>query len=337
LHLGKPTYVATSPAGYQLLKDFQTSNGLTIASLPTYTRANIGSFAINMPVDAFSVKNWWGASPGDYRVGLIPTGPSCVFYGKTATISSGSNTGSVNADMYNPVIPDSGSGTLGTSTGVRHNGAITVQIIRDDTPEDALELNLANAPEYGYRLKTAYFYTYVLAEYSLYWHHPSRVCYGDSSTRWYNGSQYGNSFPTASSGAWNTSTLMNGTGWTKAANPDTKASTANSTPAPNSTDPKLGVLGSSGGNAASVSTSTSGNVTTTTIRYTDGSYTLIITTVTKDKTTISTTDYTSSGAATGATNTVTVANSSGSTTTGGDERGRSPITGRISWRELLRP
>ncbi|NVO05322.1 MAG: hypothetical protein HXX19_04965, partial [Rhodoferax sp.] len=319
--------------GYTAIKDYQTASGLTLSALPTYTRATIGSLALNMPVDAFSVKNWWGAATADYRVGLLPTSPQCVYYGKVD--ASGNNTATANADLYNPVIPDSGSsGTPGTNTGVRHNGAITVQIIKSTTPDTALELNYAGHPEYGYRIKSANFYEYVLAEYAIYWHHPSRVCFGDSTTRWYNGSQYGNGYSTASSGAWNTAANMVGTGWTKAANPDTKASTANATPAPNSTDPSIGALGSSGGTAASVTTTVNNNVTTTRITYTDSSYTIIVSSTTGGKTTITTTDYTASGTVV-STRTVVVADASGSTTSGGDERGTNMRASRISWRELL--
>jgi hypothetical protein len=260
--------------------------------------------------------------------------------------NSNANTlSSTYADLYNPVVPDTSTppttaGTAGTSTGVRHNGAITVQIIKDTTPESALELNVAGHPEYGYRVNHANFFSYVLAEYAMYWHHPSRVCFGDSTTRWYNGSNYGSKFASASSGAWNTSAIMNDatryTGWKKDMPQDTKASTANSTPAPNSTDPSIGALGATGGNATSATTTVNGNVTTTRINYSDGTYTIIITTVSTDKTTIRTTDYNTSDQVV-TTKTVTVANASGKTTTGGDESGVTLRTSRISWRELVRP
>jgi hypothetical protein len=338
IHIGLSGYNPASAVGYVAVKNFQTASGLTVASLPTYTRDTIRSFALNMPVNAFSVYNWWGSDPDDRRVGLMPTSPQCVYYGKVS--SSGGNTSTNNADLYNPVIPDlannppTGAGSPGGNTGVRHNGAITLQIIKDTTPDSAIELNVASHPEYGYRVKSANFYSYVLAEYAMYWHHPSRVCFGDSSTPWYNGASGGNGYPTASSGVWNTTANMSGTGWTKAAKPDTKASTANATPAPNSTDPSIGALGTSGGNAASVTTTVNGNVTTTRITYTDGSYTIIITTTDTGRTTIATTDYSSTGVA-GTTSTVVVADAGGTTTTGGDERGTSTRTGRISWRELI--
>ena len=76
-----------------------------------------------------------------------------------------------------------------------------------------------------------------------------------------------------------------------------------------------------------------GNVTTTTITYTDGSHATIFRTVNPDGTvTIVTTDRN------GVVTTQTIANQDGSLRTGGDERGsRAVKTGRISWRELVAP
>ncbi|MCP4047166.1 MAG: hypothetical protein GY732_14405, partial [Gammaproteobacteria bacterium] len=48
-----------------------------ISSLPTYTRANIGTFIYNLPLDAFASKDWWGTG-GAIRAGLIPTQTGCV-------------------------------------------------------------------------------------------------------------------------------------------------------------------------------------------------------------------------------------------------------------------
>jgi hypothetical protein len=155
--------------------------------------------------------------------------------------------------MYQPVLapansasgyPADGPGTLGytnsttpaTATGVRHNGALTVQIIRNTTPNSALELNdHLGRPEYGWRVKSSLFSTYVLAEYNTYWHHPNGKCFGS-------------------------------TGWTKIPGADNGGSNP-STPAAGSTDPKLGNLSGNGGTVVSVVTTGD----TTTVTYVDGS------------------------------------------------------------------
>ncbi|MBI4937841.1 MAG: hypothetical protein HY846_06425 [Nitrosomonadales bacterium] len=326
LHIGNSSYSPSSSAGYISVKDYQTSAGLDIAAVPTYNRSTIGSLAVYTPVDALSVKDWWGN--GDSRSGLHPTSPQCAYTDDGA-----------GADMYNPVIPPAngtnGAGTDGTTTGVRHNGALTVQIIRDTTPASAVEENVSGRPEYGYRVKHADFYTYVLAEYIIYWHHPRRICYGDGTNNWYNGSTGGNGLPSLSSGPWNTAELMVGTGWTKNAPEDTVTGTAEDAPDPGSTDPKIGTLGSTG-TVASTTTVVAGNVTTT-ITYTDGTRQTIVQTVNNDGTvTIVTTQYAADNTVTGTTTDI-VANASGSVKTGGDERGLQARTGRISWHELVRP
>ncbi len=319
LHIGNASYSPSSSAGYVSVKNYQASAGLDLATVPTYNRSTIGSLAINMPVDAFSVKQWWSGS-GDSRVGLHSVSPACA--------KEGNDTG---ADMYNPVTPPAngtdGPGTAGTTTGARHNGALTVQIIKDTTPANAVEENVTGRPEYGYRVKHADFYNYVLAEYIFYWHHPRDMCYTTSGTAWAQVNNDGN--------AWNTVALMNGSGWTKAPPEDIAVSTANTPPAVGSTDPKLGTLGSTG-TVASTTTTVSGNVTTTTITYTDGTRKVIVTTANSDGTVIiETTMYAADNTVTSATRDI-VANTSGLVKTGGDERGLQARTGRISWHELIR-
>lgn len=258
IHIGDATYLYNVNFGYQSVKDFITSATLDLATLPTYNRnpassgdglttgaKYIGSLAINMPIDALTAKNWWGN--GDMRVGLHPTKTGCV------NKAAGANDG----NMYQPVrapandaalhYPLDGPGALGysgltpaTSTGVRHNGALTVQIIKDDTPNSALELNdHLGRPEYGWRVKSSLYSTYVLAEYTTFWHHPNGICFGD-------------------------------TGWTKIPGEDT-GSSALATKSPGSTDPKLGTLGGgSGGTATSVNNS---SIITVTITNPDGTTT----------------------------------------------------------------
>ncbi|MDD2914480.1 MAG: PilC/PilY family type IV pilus protein [Gallionella sp.] len=259
IHIGDASYLPNVDFGYTSIKNYTTSATLDLATLPTYNRnpasagdglttgaKYIGSLAVNMPIDALTAKNWWGN--GDVRVGLIPTTPYCVW----------DAAGSTDGNMYQPVLapandatlgyPLDGPGTLGysgsttpaTATGVRHGGALTIQIIRDTTPNSALELNdhLGRA-EYGWRVKSALFSTYVLAEYNTYWHHPNGKCFHTS-------------------------------GWTKTPGADTGSSTA-SAPAAGSTDPKIGSLSGSGGTVSSVVTTGD----TTTITYVDGSRDII--------------------------------------------------------------
>lgn len=325
LSIGDPGYLFNVDHGYIALKDYQTSATLDLATVQTYRRdpnavwpgsavtaaqqlaqpKPIGSLAYNMPMTALTAMNWWGN--GDIRAGLHPTVYSCVWQAA----------GSYDGNMYQPVIPPTngvdGPGALGynssttpaTATGARHNGALTFQFIRDTTPNSAIEQNVAGRPEYGWRVKSAQYASYVLAEYSTYWHHPNGKCYGSS-------------------------------GWTKAPPADTGTTTPVAKAA-GSTDPKIGSLGTgtggAGGTISSVTTTVVGNVTTTTITYTDGTYATITSTANADgSVTIVTVD------ALGVRTVETIANAAGSLRTGGDERARQAArTGRVSWRELVAP
>ncbi len=325
LHIGDPSYLYNVNHGYISIKSYATSSTLSLASLQTYRRdpaavwpgaavtdaarlalpKPIGSLVVNMPLDALTPKDWWGN--GDIRVGLHPTVYSCVWQAK------GSNDG----NMYQPVVPPAngvdGPGTAGwnssttptTASGVRHNGALVVQLIRDTTPDSAIEQNVSGRPEYGWRVKSSLYSSYVLAEYATYWHHPNGKCYNSS-------------------------------GWTKTPPTDTGASTP-STKAAGSTDPKLGDLsagtGGGGGTITSVTTTVVGAVTTTVINYADGTYATIVRTVNADgSVTIVTVD------ALNVRTVQTIANADGSLRTGGDERARQAArSGRISWRELVAP
>ena len=261
INIGNTNYLPNVDFGYISVKNFITSPTLALATLPTYNRSQasagdgfsapkyIGSLVLNMPTGALSAANWWGN--GDIRAGLIP------IYWQCATQSSGTNDG----NMYKPIrapandatlgYPLDGPGTAGwsaattpaTATGVRHGGALTLQIIRDTTPDSAIELNdHLGRPEYGWRVKSANFAAYVLAEYTIYWHHPSNP--GSTS-------------------------CFNAAGWSKAPGPDNASGVPN--PVPGATDPKIGNLGGSGTNITSVNTS--GN--TTTIVYVDSSQDVI--------------------------------------------------------------
>ena len=332
LHIGDPSYLYNVNHGYIALKDYATSDTLDLAALQTYRRdpnavwlgtaaspKPIGSLVINMPLDALTAKNWWGN--GDVRVGLHPTVYSCVWQ------AAGANDG----NMYQPVIPPvngvDGPGQAGwssstptttpaTATGARHDGALVIQIIRDTTPNSAIEQNVNGRPEYGWRVKSSQFSAYVLVEYATYWHHPNNQCYHSRSVT--------NN---------NRTTVYNG--WTKTPAADNGSSTQDAK-AFGSTDPKLGDLsavgsGSGGGAIQSIVPTPTGNVTTTLITYTDGSFATIVRTANADgSVTIVTTD------ASGNVTRQNLANADGSLKTGGDERARQAArSGRISWRELV--
>ena len=181
LAIGPNTDGSTGAAAYKSVKTYGEQAKETVAAnvltnAPTYTRANISRLAFNMPVSAFAQRDWWGIAggsgyvAGDTRVGLHPTKTGCV------KSDSGNK-------LFQAVIPPvngvDGPGTNSTTSGVRHNGAVVIQLIKADTLASEIELNVADRPEYGWRVKSASFETKVLAEYTVFWHHPSGKCYGD--------------------------------------------------------------------------------------------------------------------------------------------------------------
>ena len=97
INIGRADYQYNIDFGYTSIKNFVASANLNtvagMASLPTYTLAEIGSLVINMPINALTSKDWWGN--GDMRAGLHPTQTGCV---KKAA-------GATDGNMYQPVIP----------------------------------------------------------------------------------------------------------------------------------------------------------------------------------------------------------------------------------------
>ncbi len=323
IHIGNPAYVYNLDFGYIRAKNYLTSATLDLATLQTYQRdpntvwpgsastdadklaapKYIGSLAINFPIDAMSQKDWWGN--GDIRVGLHPSVTGCV------KKSAGTTDGNMFQPVIPPAAPNDGPGTLGynagttaaTATGVRHNGALTMELVRANTPNSAIELSVPGRPEFGWRVKGSLYSQYVLAEWTIFWHHPNGKCYGTA-------------------------------GWTKFA--PTEADTASNAVQPaGTTDPHIGTLSgdaSSGLTITDVTTTTNGNVSTTAITYSDGTHATIVRTENADgSVTIVTTDNA------GQVTTQTIANTDGTLKSGGDERGLQAKTGRISWRELIKP
>lgn len=189
----------------------ETSAAALLAALPTYSRATVNTLVFNLPLHAFKSIDWWATavvSPSDIRsdgdgvprAGLIPTQTGCV------------NKVSPDGSMVN----SSGKGLPGPN-GERFNGAMAIQIIRADTPASALEINHSEGDvRYGWRVKQANFNTYVIAEYTAFWHHPNGKCYGQS-------------------------------GWVANAAEDFESDATPKTPAAGSDDPKDGVFGAIGG------------------------------------------------------------------------------------------
>ena len=303
INIGRTDYQYNLDFGYTSIRNFVTSAGLDLATLPTYTLADVGSLVINMPIDALTSKDWWGN--GDVRAGLHPTQTGCV---KKAA-------GATDGNMYQPVIPPAngvdGPGTKGwnasttptTATGARHNGSLTIQVISASTPNSAIEENVPGRPEYGWRVKSADYTTYVYAEYTTFWHHPNGKCYGDA-------------------------------GWTKVP-PQDESSSSPETPNAGSTDPKIGDLSGGGGTVVSVTRTVVGNVTTTTITYSGGGVATITRTENFDGSVTFVTRAADCSDASCET-VQTIASSAGSIMTGGDERGLQARTGRVSWHELIR-
>lgn len=134
-----------------------TTSGFNITNLPIHDRLQlegIGSpkklgFMFNLPLDAFASKDW--AGDGNVRAGLIPTQTGCVNKALNA-------------------------GPLGEP----RNGAMTWQVVKSDTPQSALTMNVAGRPDLGWRVQDNLMTTWVLAEYTLFWHHPNGKCTRDA-------------------------------------------------------------------------------------------------------------------------------------------------------------
>lgn len=133
-----------------LVTSYLTSSGVTAASLPTYSLSTLDSLQISLPLDAFKSQVWPGGS-GDVRAGLHPTSYTCAVRNET----TGPN-------------------------GERRDGALLVQIVRSTITDDDIQLSIAGTPSMGYRLKNSSMGSKLLAEYSMFWHHPNNRCMASS-------------------------------------------------------------------------------------------------------------------------------------------------------------
>lgn len=171
--------ITVGGAAYAPVRNLQTAAGLTVASIPTYSYDTVQSLAVNLPLDAFKAKDW---GTGTVRAGLHPTRWDCV-------------------------VRDAVTGP----NGERRNGALLIQVIDASVTDADIQLNVANRPELGYRLKDSSLSGKLLAEYTMFWHHPNDKCMADS-------------------------------GWTRTPPEDPHSDATPATPAAGSTDPKDGLF-----------------------------------------------------------------------------------------------
>lgn len=165
-YLSPGVQLAVGSTNFQSVKEYggqasaPTAQALLDAA-PKYTingNNPIGTLIAKMPVDGFTPKDWW-KDGGELRSGLIPTQTSCV-----------------------SEINEDGTSKQRGKDGERNNGAFTIQIIKSDTPASALEKNRLDGDlKYGWRVIESLVPTYVLAEYTLFWH--TGPCYHLSSWR----------------------------------------------------------------------------------------------------------------------------------------------------------
>lgn len=286
-YLNPASTLSVGGGGYVSVKDYgglatAATATAALAGLPSYTRGTttpVGTLAWKLPLDAFKSKDWWGdGQPA--RAGLIPTQTGCVK--------------SVDSDGGDP-----GPGP----NGERHNGALTIQIIKADTPASDIELNwAAGGAKYGWRLKKSAMLSRLLAEYTMFWHHPNGKCYGD-------------------------------VGWVANAPEDLAPSKAKAaTRASGSADPTDGafVAAPAGVTVSSTSTTVSGNVTTIVVTYSDGKKETTVITV-NDSTGTETVTMTDRAGTT----------SSGTRMSSGalGQANEEVLQGsrRLNWREVVRP
>ncbi len=269
-----------------------TKKGLKVDDLPTFTRDDITTLKYNMPKDAFKVKDWSGT--GDSRVGLMPTQTGCV-----------NNNGN--------------NGTSGPSPHfLGHNGALTFMLIKDTTPNSALQLaSDDDDPAYGYRIKAADREDYLIGEWTVFWHHPNGECLHEA-------------------------------GWVKDPPEDTTPSKKKpETPAAGSQDPPRDNYGSVTGTTTTVIPDPDDKKGQKTIRTTITTYSSGVQVVTKewlDKkgkvkkievTTIVPAGSGGGGSVPG--NGISQALSASNTVTGYQQTRNSGKLGRVSWHELFMP
>jgi len=174
---------------------FTTSPVQPISTAPSILPHPNGGYMVTfttgkilLDTDMSDTSTFYAYGTGDIRAGVMPTQTNCVH-----------------------------ANTLGVSNTWR-NGALTVQIISTTVTDSDIQLNVAGRPDLGWRLTSTAAATSskMLAEFTIFWHHPNGKCSNDS-------------------------------GWIQNPPLDTSTSTKTSTPAAGSSDPTTSVSGSSGG------------------------------------------------------------------------------------------
>lgn len=155
-------------------------------------RSKVGGLEMGMPWDAFKPKDWW--KDGVTQSGLFSSDSGCARDGHYIN-----GNGQIDPNKP-PKYYALGTTTLGEARTARNDGAFTIQIIKANTPNAAVRMNVPGKPEFGFRVvehcgatgepvcapgSTTSFPVseYVYAEYAVYWHHPQGICNGDTTTQ----------------------------------------------------------------------------------------------------------------------------------------------------------
>jgi type IV pilus assembly protein PilY1 len=151
----------------------QTGSSLAVKDLPTYDLTQIKSLFFEMPVDAFNTDDW--AKTGTKRPGLLPIYPDCVGIGNETYAKIQSRWGPVAAGEVIKSVP-----VKPEPNHEWRDGALTMQIVSDSIKDNDIQRNVDGDPSLGYRLKNASVgKDKLIAEYVIYWHHPTNPCYGN--------------------------------------------------------------------------------------------------------------------------------------------------------------
>ncbi|HEX2830950.1 MAG TPA: PilC/PilY family type IV pilus protein [Burkholderiales bacterium] len=118
---------------------------------PIYTPATVKKFQFEMSANALESRDW---GTGVVRAGLHPTAPECA--------------------IYYPNL-------FGTDKEI-HNGALTIWVVKKNTPVSAIVENVKGQPEKGYKVTSD---SYVLKKWTVFWHNGkfgvgTSPCYGQA-------------------------------------------------------------------------------------------------------------------------------------------------------------
>ncbi|MDD4978003.1 MAG: PilC/PilY family type IV pilus protein [Gallionella sp.] len=199
---GKPLFTTVPPCNV---------NSVTTGVRQPDAVDGVGGFEFSMPSTAFQLLDWW--NDGVVQTGVMPTAPQCP--------------DNSNKDGTEPANGTKQAQQYIGALGERNDGVLTVQVVKDTTPDACVELNAHGRPDLGFRVVDAYSASctpsatavvtkcggkkqptcdtpitdYVYAEYVVYWHHPYGTCYGDTTSTWKTANNDGDPWwPTQESG-----------------------------------------------------------------------------------------------------------------------------------------